>query len=87
MRLVFTEPFKKDYSELSPKIMSALDKALKFLMVNIRHPSLRVQKLPGTEIWYARITRDYRFTFQYAGDTIILRRAGTHNILKRERKI
>jgi len=85
--LLFTEPFKRDYGELPAKIQQALDKALKLLMSNARHPSLRARKLPGTEIWYARITRDYRFTFQHAGDSVILRRTGTHDILKRERKI
>ena len=86
MNFLFTEPFKKDYGELPAKIQLALDKALKLLMSNARHPSLRAKKLPGTEIWYARISREYRFTFQYGGNYIILRRAGTHDILKRERK-
>ncbi len=86
MKLVFTESFKKDYEGLPAKIRGALEKALKFLLASPRHPSLRAKKLPSTEIWYARVSRDYRFTFQYAGDFIILRRAGTHDILKRERK-
>ncbi len=71
---------------MSPKIQRALDKTLKLLLNNARHPSLQAKKLPGTEIWYARISRDYRVTFQYAKDFIILRRAGTHDILNRERK-
>ena len=86
MNFIFTEPFKKDYGELPTQIRRALDRSLKFFMDNARHPSLRAKKLPGTEIWYARVTRDYRFTFQYAGAFIILRRVGTHDILKRERK-
>lgn len=86
MRVVYTEPFQKDYQKLSSQIQRALDKALKFLLENPRHPSLRAKKLPGTEIWYARITHDYRFTFQVEGVIIILRRAGTHAVLNRERK-
>ena len=86
MNLLFTELFKKDYGDLPVKIQHALDKALIFLIANPRHSSLRSKKLPGTEIWYARISRGYRFTFQYGGNHIILRRAGTHDILNRERK-
>ena len=86
MKVVFTEPFKRDYKGLPLKIQRALDKALNFFMVNLRHPSLRAKKLPGTLIWYARTSRAYRFTFQYRDDTVILRRAGTHDILRQERK-
>lgn len=86
MKIVFTEPFKSDYKNQSPEIQRALDKALGFLLVNPHHPSLHVKKLPGTNIWYARISRAYRFTFNLEGDTITLRRAGAHDVLNKERK-
>ncbi len=86
MRILFTEPFKKDYNGLPAEVQKVLDKALNFLIVNPRHPSLRTKKLPQTYIWYARITRGYRFTFQFNNDTITLRRVGTHSILDKERK-
>lgn len=86
MKLVFTEPFHRDYLVLPPDIKRALDKALKFLLSNPRHPSLQAKKIPGTEIWYARASRAYRFTFQLKDDTITLRRVGTHAVLSRERK-
>jgi len=86
MRFIFTEPFQRDYKDLPNTVKRALDKALKFLFENPRHPSLRAKKLPGTDIWYARISRAYRFTFQYENGTMILRRAGTHNILNNERQ-
>jgi mRNA interferase RelE/StbE len=85
MQIVFTEPFRKDYQTLPFDVRKALDKALEFLIMNPRHPSLRAKKLPGTSIWYARITRAYRFTFYYQGTLIILRRAGTHHILKKDK--
>jgi len=34
------------------------------------------------EIWEGRITKSYRFTYQIEGDTYVLRRVGTHDILK-----
>jgi len=36
------------------------------------------------EVWEASVTKSYRITFQRAGDAIILRRVGTHDILKKE---
>jgi mRNA-degrading endonuclease YafQ of YafQ-DinJ toxin-antitoxin module len=86
MKVIYTDPFRRDYSRLQADIQNALDKALLFLFKNPRHPSLRAKKLPGTSIWYARITRAYRFTFQYSDSLIILRRAGTHDMLTKERK-
>lgn len=86
MKVIFTEPFERDYRELPRQVQRALDKALAFLSTGQRLPSIRAKKLPGTAIWYARITRAYRFTFQIEKDMIILRRAGTHEILNRERK-
>ena len=32
----------------------------------------------GRDIWEARVTRAYRFTFVIDGDTYILRRVGPH---------
>ncbi len=86
MKLLFTAPFQHDYQRLPLRIQRALDKALGFLSVNREHPSLRVKKLPGTAFWYGRVTRAYRFTFQFENDAIILRRVGTHDILGRKRK-
>ena len=87
MNVVFTEPFRKDYKKLSTGVQKSLGKALKFLITNPRHPSLRSKKIPATSIWYARLSKAYRFTFQFENDSVILRRVGTHDILKQERKI
>jgi hypothetical protein len=43
-----------------------------------------MKKMEGRQsIWEARITGGYRMTFQINGDTYLLRRAGTHDILKK----
>ena len=34
------------------------------------------------EIWEGRITQPYRFAYQIEGDTYVLRRLGTRDILK-----
>ena len=45
-----------------------------------------MEKISGTAIWYARVSRAYRFTFQFEADVITLRRVGTHAILAKERR-
>ena len=60
-----------------------MDRKLAPFLENPRHPSLHVKKMNDPrDIWEGRITRGYRFTFQIAGDTYILRRIGTHDILR-----
>jgi len=35
------------------------------------------------DIWEMRVTANYRITFQTTGDTAILRRVGSHDVLRR----
>ena len=57
-----------------------MDKALRLLADDWRHPSLHVKHLHGTEgIWEARASLSLRITFELAGDTIILRSVGAHD--------
>lgn len=35
------------------------------------------------DIWEGRVSRDYRFTFQIIGDIYLMRRIGTHDVLRR----
>lgn len=61
------------------------EKAIRFLQTNPRHPSLQAKKMQGTEgIWEARVSIFHRITFELAGDTIILRRIGAHDVLRNE---
>ena len=44
---------------------------------------MRLKRTRGTEdIWEARVTSGYRLTLQIAGDTLILRRIGAHDVFK-----
>jgi len=81
----FSKSFRHDYHKLSHEIQQATDEAVNLLLSNPRYPSLRSKKLPNSHVWYARVNRAYRFTFQIDGDTITLRRVGTHEILGKER--
>ena len=86
MRLHPTEPFVEDYERLPERLQQRTDRALAFLLHNLRHPSLRAKKMrgqrdrEGRDIWEARVTQGYRFTFAIAGDTYILYRIGPHDI-------
>lgn len=78
-------PFQKDYKSLPRGIQKQFEKAIRLFEENPRHPSLRVKKMEGTaDIWEARVTQSYRFTFNWEGDVVSLRRIGTHNILRKE---
>jgi addiction module RelE/StbE family toxin len=84
MRVAFTKPFKKDYKKLPSNIQVQIDKQIERLLENQNHPSLRIKKMEGHEyVWEARVTVDYRMTFQISDDIYILRRVGTHPILRR----
>ncbi len=83
MKALATKPFVRDYRKLSKQIQTAVDKQLELLLSNPGHPSLNTKKMNDPrEIWEGRITKSYRFTFQIEGDTYILRRVGTHDVLK-----
>lgn len=53
---------------------------LKFLVSNLRHPSIRAKKIIGSDdIWEGRVDKFYRFTFKMEDDEIRLRRVGRHD--------
>lgn len=83
MKISFSNSFGKDYKKLPVRIQKLLDEQLIMLLENSRYPSLRVKKIQGhRSIWEGRITQSYRFTFEKINDAYIIRRAGTHPILK-----
>lgn len=72
--------FKKSYQHLPEHIKKKVDKQIKILSDNFRHPSLRTKKIKGkTNIWEARIDIFYRLTFEINNDTIFLRVVGNHD--------
>ena len=80
MRFRRLDGFTEDYKDLQPAEQALVDKALEFLAVDPRHPSLRVKRLEGyREVWEARASRDLRFTFTWVGDMITLRAVGHHD--------
>jgi len=83
MKLSFTYSFIRDYRALPEQLQKTVDKKLKLFLDNRRHPSLNIKKMQDPrDIWEGRITQGYRFTFQMEGEVVILRRLGTHDILR-----
>lgn len=82
--LIFrTERFKKDFKHLPQEIGLRSAKVLELFLTNHRHPSLHVKKMEGaSDIWEMRVTDNYRITFQFVKEGIILRRIGTHDTLR-----
>lgn len=91
MRFLRTDHFKRDFQDLPESGQRRAEKALRFLVADLRHPSLRARKMEGEQdpegrdIWEARVSRSYRVTFAIAGDTYILYRIGPHDIERRPR--
>lgn len=61
---VFTKIFQKQFKKLPLSLRKRFDIKLSLLLTNPRHPSLRARKKGGTEIFEARLTEHYRFTYQ-----------------------
>jgi len=83
--VIRTEPFKRDFRRLPEAIKRRTEAALRLLLSNPHHPSLRVKKVRGEiikgygNIFEGRITRDYRFFFLIATDAYILLACGKHD--------
>ena len=83
MRIQTAKPFDEDYDALPEGIKERAEKQFVLLMENPHHPSLGLKKIKGhPNIWEGRVTKSYRFTFQISGEIYLLRRIGTHAILK-----
>jgi len=84
VKLSFSKPFARDYRALPKEIRTAVDEALRRLLDDPRHPSLRVKKMQprARGIFEGRVSRGYRFTFEVQGDVYLLRRVGAHDVLR-----
>jgi mRNA interferase RelE/StbE len=84
MKVARTAPFKRDFQRLPDAIKRRTEAALRLLVCNPHHPSLRIKKVKGRilqgydNIFEGRITRDYRFFFLIETDTYTLLRCGRH---------
>lgn len=68
-----TSRFNRHYVTAPREVQHAFDKQLRYLLQDLRHPSLRAKKYDPTQgIWQARITRGWRFYFLIESDAYVL---------------
>jgi hypothetical protein len=80
MPIVITERFAEAYTELPHHIQKKVDKALRLLDADFRHPSLRARPIEGTRgIYEARVDLKHRMTYEREGDRLIMRTVGEHD--------
>ena len=73
MRFRHTERSRDQVSSAPLHIQKALEKQLRLLVEDLRHPSLRAKKYDeAQDIWQARVTRGWRLYFQIHGDTYVI---------------
>lgn len=73
MKRELTTGAVQDYVKAPPAIRKAIDKQLKLLVEDFRHPSLRAKKYDESQgIWQARVNRNWRFYFTISGDTYLI---------------
>ena len=88
--LFFEIIFLESYSRLEAQEKKAIDKAIKLLAANPKHPSLNVHKAKnvkakyptgGSHVLIAYATRNLRVTFEYGPDPgmIAIRNCGPHD--------
>ena len=79
MRLARTPQFIRAYAEAPPKIRKAFDQKIRFLLQDLRHPSLRAKKYDeARNIWQARVNGGWRFYFTIEGDTYLIHSIRSH---------
>ncbi len=94
-KLYFEIIFLENYSRLKTSEQKAIDKAVKFLSANPRHPSLNVHKAKnvkgkyaegGNNVFIAYASKHLRLTFEYGPKPgmIAFRNCGYHEPCERE---
>lgn len=82
-KLFWLPRFERGYKKLSSQFKQQVNHALLKMESDLRHPSLNVKKIKGTQnIWEARASISLRITFSMEGNEICLRTVGQHDILR-----
>jgi len=73
MKIDYTETALENLRTAPQNIQKAFFKQIKFLVGNIRHPSLHAKKYDeASGLWQARITQSWRFYFLILGGLYII---------------
>jgi len=75
-----SKKFVRAYDRLPLLLQKRVDRVLRLLDENWRHPGLRARRLSGhRDIFYARVDREHRITYERRGDVLVLRNVGRHD--------
>lgn len=84
MEIQATQTFIRLYRKLPDPVKKKTRQVLRLLQENPQHNSLGHKKMAAQEsIYEIRVSRNYRITYQLDGDIAILRKIGTHDLLRR----
>jgi hypothetical protein len=73
MNIVLVDSAIEALVDVPPAVKKAFDKQLRFLLVDLRHPSLRAKKYDAsTNLWQARVNDSWRFYFKIIGDSYVI---------------
>jgi len=75
-----TKRFNRALLNLPTHIRKKVKHTLGLLDRDFHHPGLRAKRLSGhRDIFYARVDRNHRLTYERRGDVLILRNVGRHD--------
>lgn len=81
MHLEATQTFIRLYKKLPPDLKKRAQKALEGFQSNPAHPSLVHKKMAGQrDIYELRVSQNYCVTYKKIGDTVYLRKIGSHDL-------
>ncbi len=73
MRIHFSPKFKANLHNFPKEIREKFYKQAEYLLIDIRHPSLRAKKYNASRgIWQGRVDKNIRFYFLIEGDIYFL---------------
>ena len=79
MKILYHENFKEALLNLSDITKKKLKKQIKYLSLDIRHPSLHAKKFDESQdIWQTRVDKSFRFYFSIDSDAYILLDVKSH---------
>ena len=80
MSLQFTERFVRQYERLPEAMQRKVDKALRLLNADFRHPGLRSHPVEGMEgVFEAYVDAKYRMTSERYGNVFLMRNVDNHD--------
>jgi mRNA-degrading endonuclease RelE of RelBE toxin-antitoxin system len=80
-KIKLSRRFLNAYADLPMEIRVKVDKALRLLQANLRHPSLQTKPIKGAHGFYeARVDINYRMTyFRLPDDTVEMSNVDSHD--------